>query len=64
MSNNRRDYMKVSAGLGEEVIADANKEKMISKLTKRIQEMLEDGDGAERIARVCVNIMKRNNKSE
>lgn len=62
MSKNTKDYYRVAAGLGEEVLADAQEEKMISKLSNSLQDMFDKNLEYEEMARRIVKMIKSGRK--
>lgn len=54
--NDLKYSMKISAGLGEEVLADDKREKRISKAAKIIEKSLQENLNYEDIARKLANL--------
>lgn len=57
--NDTKDYFRVSAGLGEEVLADAKEEKLIEKLSNSIKSMVENNLDYDEMARKVVKLSKK-----
>jgi hypothetical protein len=57
-----KDDILLTAGLGEEVINSLRQEKMIRRLTKKLEEMIEENINTEEMARrIITSLLKDEN---
>lgn len=54
-----KENILLSAGLGEEVIASLHKEKLIKRLTEKIEKMRNENLNSEEIARTILSELRK-----
>jgi len=65
MSSNIKKDLLVKAGLGEEVLSSMKKEKYISKVAERLQEMMDgENTNVDEMARQIVDIIIKDKNDE